>query len=237
MGKVKSSNKMKLFVSVVIAIVAFCYVNGSHPDPRSRIVRIKAEGAMCSGEQIVAPSGQSYILSAGHCDVLAKDGVFTIETEDHKTLKRRLVAEDPNSDLLLIEGIPGMGGIPIADYAKPGDSVHTLTHGSNLDTYETKGVLVQRATINAPLSEIKTQEDAAKCASQAKTMVQDTVFGKFCVMSVDEMVSTAVIVPGSSGGAALNSDNELVGVASCSRGDGFSSFVLLSDIQAFIKSY
>lgn len=236
----KNNNKkriMKYFIGLVIAVIGYSLYSSPSHDPRSRIVRITHNNGMCSGEQVLAPSGQSYIMSAGHCRSLSTNDVFTIETEDHRTLQRKLVAEDPKSDLIIIEGIPNMVGIPIAKFAQARDKVRTLTHGSNMDTYETSGVLIQVSKISAMLSEIKGQADEDVCASQPKTYVEDSLLGRICVMSVFEMISTAQIVPGSSGGAVLNMDNELVGIASASRGDSFSAFVLLSDIQAFISNY
>jgi len=55
-------------------------------------------------------------------------------------------------------------------------------------------------------------------------------------MSTKQLVSTARIIPGSSGGPLLNSANELVGIASATDGE-ISSFVALSDIQHFLKSF
>ena len=57
-----------------------------------------------------------------------------------------------------------------------------------------------------------------------------------CLLSTQQFVTTAPIVPGSSGGMAVNDDNELVGIASAT-GEGFHYFVRLCDIQKFLSGY
>lgn len=220
--------KSKIIGLCLLSLVAVPFLHSTNP--KSKIVRIYKEGkGMCSGEQVQGASGTNYILTAGHCAVFIEDGSVDVETEDHKKLKRHVVAEDPNSDLMLIEGLPGIKGFSIANAAYPADWVKTITHGWNLDTYQTEGTLIQISKIDAPLFSI---EEGRKCTGMAKLRQE----GEYCIMSVWEMISTAMIVPGSSGGAVLNNDNELVGVVSCGS-PPFSDFVTLSDIKAFLKNY
>lgn len=238
----KAKTFKKLLTSIAggaLGAILLSFMPGKHAPilPRDKIVRIRGEYGMCSGEQIEAPSGTTYILSAGHCRKLADpSGMFTIITEDHKSIQRKLIVEDPNSDLLLIEGLPSKEGIKIAARSYPGENVTTLTHGGNLDTYTTKGVLIQMSHMLVPVYPITSQEDREKCTSMPKNSVQNAGFEEFCCLDIFETVSTALIVPGSSGGALLDSRMQLVGVASA--GDGtFSSFVSLKDIHELLNNY
>lgn len=221
-------------------IIVGAYIESRHEIvlPKDKIVRIFSERGMCSGEQVHSPSGVDYILTAGHCRGLSdKSDVFSIKTEDGRILQRKLIAEDPNSDLLLIEGLPKTEGINIADRSYSSENITTLTHGNNFDTYMTKGVLIQMERVLAPVTAVSSEEDKAKCSSMPKNLVQEGMFGEaYCCLNVMEVVSTALIVPGSSGGAVLDSSMSLVGVVSA--GDGkFGAFVSLKDIKAFLSNY
>lgn len=228
-------NKFK--VLFLLGLLLFGCAKHERIEPKSRIVKISNGGSMCSGEQVEAPSGQSYILTASHCKHIADKDGFTVITEDKKTLKRKLVAEDPKSDLILIEGLPGVQGIPIAKDSYFGQRIRTLTHGNNLDTYETRGELVERQFLQVPIDEITSPESEKACSSMPKySVINLGIFGKLCVMSIYETISTAMVVPGSSGGAVLNSKDELVGVVSTGN-PPFSGFVALGDIKAFLSNY
>jgi len=207
---------------------------------RARSVRLIGEHNMCSGEQIKAPSGENYILSAAHCTVTAKNGEILIQTEDGRKLRRRIIAEDANSDLLLLEGVPGLEGLPIARWIGPTAHIRTFTHGSNMDTYETSGVIIETKHIEIAIEEIVDQagEDACKAMPKNKVVDDQTFFGpiKICVLSVEETATTASIVPGSSGGMAVDRDGSVVGVASCT--DGFFGYLVpLEDIRVFLANY
>ena len=227
--------RSKIIGLVALSLLALLPFLGAE-DPKSNVVRIYKSGSgMCSGEQVQAPSGTTYILTAGHCNILIEDGQVNVETEDRKQLKRRVIAEDPASDLMLIEGLPGVAGFPIAEYNRAGDWVKTITHGNNFNTYQTEGTIIQDLLIEVPFFYIEKEEDLKRCSGE-KFRVEEFLFGSVCVFKAYETISTALVVPGSSGGAVLNGDNELVGVVSCGFGP-FSGFVTLSDIRKFLKNY
>src|SRR5882724_5880489 len=65
-----------------------------------RSVMLFGASGQCSGEQMRAPSGIDYILSAGHChDIADESGNIWVKTEKGRILSRRVIAEDPLSDL------------------------------------------------------------------------------------------------------------------------------------------
>jgi len=97
---------------------------------RERVVKLQSKRGSCSGEQVRAPSGQDYIVSAAHCIILKdSDNNIQVVKEDGTILMRKVLAEDSDSDLLLIEGLPGLRGLNIAESAAPGQYVKTFTHG------------------------------------------------------------------------------------------------------------
>lgn len=192
---------------------------------------------MCSGEQVRTPSGKDVIISAAHCLPLAdKDGIFHVKDEDGHLLDRKLIAEDPNSDLIIIEGLPNLRGLQIAKKDARFEHVRTFSHGSNMDTYTTEGVIVQDLKIQVPLGLALMPAEQKACLAKPKNSI-GYIMGIFpvCMMDLVETVMTAKIVPGSSGGATVNDQGDLIGVNSASDSNQFSFIVTLSDIHRFLS--
>lgn len=235
--KIKKMSKRKAIIAIVIAalLVPYMALHKSESFLRSRVVKLKSSEGSCSGEQIRAPSGADYILTAGHCAVLADaQGSITVEMENGKEIQRKIIAESGSADLLLLEGIPHMRGIDIASSANPGTEVRTFTHGSGYRTYKTTGELVQQRHIQMLLG-------MGECSSKAPKYKTEAIeiFGfqlKVCTLSVDLMMTTAMVVPGSSGGMVVNSSGDLAGVVS-GGGDSFGGLVLAKDINEFVSGY
>lgn len=240
MKKVKKHLKRLAIVTVLALVVTHLCFMRSESWLRSRVVKLSSARGMCSGEQIHAPSGVDYILSAGHCKDLAVNDEMTVTDAEGNVTKRKVIAEDPSSDLLLIEGIPGLRGLDIADSDSAKEHVRTFTHGSNMATFKTEGEIIQSKQIQILVDIIMNEEQEAKCVRYPKfhKISMDTFFGeiKACVMELDETASTASIVPGSSGGMLVDDSGDLVGVASCTDGK-FGYFVSLHDIKKFLSGY
>lgn len=243
--KRKSIRKLCYFTvlaSVAFIITSMITLSPSEHEIKSKVVRIYSEKGMCSGEQVQAPSGTSYILTASHCKLLGHDGSYSITTEEGEHLERKLVAEDPNSDLLLLEGLPGVRGVPIALFSFSEQPVRAFTHGHNHDTYKSSGQILEVSETEIPLFIINTDEDASKCntaMSKYKDVTINTIFGsaRLCVLDTYEQVTTVSIAPGSSGGPVVDDYGALVGVVSASDGQGFGYLVTLVDIRAFLSGY
>lgn len=240
----KPSNKIaKRKLALIAAGIAIClllFKPKSDSYFKDHAVKLMGNGHMCSGEQVRAPSGVDYILTAAHCGILANGGQILTITEDGRSLMRKIVAEDPTSDLLLLEGLPGLHGLSIAKSIVPGEHVRTYTHGSNHDTYRTDGALLELQRVIAPLHIIESEADEVKCNSMAKTHVEEYdmffIQLKVCVLDVLESTTSAQIVHGSSGGMVINDSDKLVGVVSA--GDGsFGFLVTLVDINHFLRNY
>lgn len=204
----------------------------------SKVVKIvDKDGGSCSGEQVRAPSGQDYVMTAAHCKSLGKDGVYKAVAENGGIHFLREVAEDSQSDLLLLSGLPGVEGLGIAAASYRHEHVSTYTHGRGMATYKTEGRLVEDRSVEVPIFATNSAELLTQCESQPKykhVMIAEGI--GICFLSVPMTFSTAFVAPGSSGGAVVNPRGELVGVVSAS-GEGFSLFVRLSDIRNFVNKY
>jgi hypothetical protein len=233
----KKSNKIKMFLAFLAAgLLSSCATAYNDNQIRDRVFQLTGNDRACTGEQIKAPSGQSYILTAGHCRPLEKDGQILATAEDGRSALRRVIAEDEKSDLLLLEGMPGVEGFSIAQSISRFEGVRAFTHGHKFPTYKTEGLLIGIERVKIGLFPVTSEEEAAKCKAKAKQSLVDALFFQICIMDIEETASTVAVVPGSSGGPVLNAHSEVVGVVSAG-GEGFSYLVKLSDIGAFIRGY
>lgn len=223
----------------LISSIGYTLVFGKPQDVRPQVVRLSSSKGMCSGEQVKAKSGFTYILSAAHCKNLSEDGeTIKVTTEDHRELQRRIITIDSTSDLMLLEGVPGLEGLNIAKSLNYGESLTSFTHGNDFPIYETRGVAIADQKVEFIIGAIA-PDDTKSCNSGVLHKLElGTIFGNVtvCVFSSEETFTTVMIVPGSSGGALVNNEHELVGVASVSAGQ-FSGFVELKDIKRFLSNY
>lgn len=237
----KISKKQRIMSAIAAFVILVSGIKCGKPSEasiRSSVVIIRGEkGGSCSGEQVMAPSGESYILTAAHCLPLAdSEGNLNVTTEDGRTLKRRVIAEDPASDLALAEGVPGIRPLEIGDSLERFQRVRTFTHGRGYPTYKTEGEVIGNEMVYIVIGSAESVEDEIKCVSKPKFRAMQSFFGKVCVMVIEETAVTAGVVPGSSGGPVVNDNGELVGVVSASDGN-FGYLVKLKDIKAFISGY
>lgn len=127
----------------------------------------------------------------------------------------------------------------IASHNYPREQVRTFTHGKGWDTYETEGELIQVSQIKI-LIFFKEMEEGRACPKMPKYSEEEvpSMFGPIhaCILDVPETVTTAKIVPGSSGGMVVNGRGELVGVVSAGDGD-FGMLVTIDDINSFLAAY
>ena len=198
----------------------------------------------CTGEQIVY-KGQTFVLTAAHCADLAVDGKITAVSEGGSKVDLKIIKESDTTDLLLLEGFPGLPGISVADRSWRHEEIRTLTHGKGHDTYKTVGELLERKIVDVMIRQTfldpRFKFPPNFCPSKPKFRVavieQDFfVFSAktaVCLLHIELQATQAMIMPGSSGGPALDAYGQLVGVVSA--GDGtFGQFVPLHMIKKFL---
>lgn len=101
----KKPKLIKAIAAILLAVFIVPHVVTYKPDSYflARAFKLQSAHGSCSGEQVRAPSGKDYILTAAHCRIL-DDGSGSIQARDEQGREsmHRIIAEDPNSDLLLL---------------------------------------------------------------------------------------------------------------------------------------
>lgn len=242
--------QIKRIVLVVLILIGFkMCVSGLHQHQervlkasdsyvRDRIVKLWGDVGQCTGVIIEAPSHINYILTAAHCKEISSTKTVNVENEVGIKMNSYIILEDPNSDLLLMSNPYPINGIDIAKGYGLYDKVHTITHGGGKPSYRTDGELLDHEQVQVFLSVIHDKSDEDKCVSMPKQRIasMDLFFISIpaCIRSTFDSVSTAQVIPGSSGGALLNWKGELLGIVSATDGK-FGFFVTLEDIKKFLK--
>lgn len=226
---------------IAIALVALMANKSTYFEKRSdtyirnRVLQLYGNNMYCSGISIKAPSGKVYILSAAHCREIAVDGKMSVRSENDVVNIVHIVDIDIEHDLMLLSSANNLS-VDVADKVSIHESIHTLTHGNHFPTYRTNGEMLEEREIMIPKGLIFTPEDEQKCLSVPYQRIVGGWEGlNVCVQRLVMFMSTAKVVPGSSGGSALNAAGELIGIVSCTDGT-FSGLVPLRFIQDFLKT-
>jgi S1-C subfamily serine protease len=215
-----------------------------------------------TGFAVTAPSGQNYILTNDHVCGVSKDGETVLVTGEDVSLRRRIIAHDENSDLCLVEGVPGVKGISVANSGPGvGDTLYVVGHPHLMPRHVSSGEITGKEDVQilmAPISyeDPDTGEEvqisprqggwtAAQC-SMPKYSVQSvdidllflTLKVKFCVLTVKDAYTTGItIFPGNSGSPMVNFWGNLEGVAFAGDDTNWGRMVPIQDIKAFLKNF
>jgi len=215
-----------------------------------------------TGFAVKAPSGQSYILTNDHVCEVSSDGRTVLVSGPEGSMRRNIVAHDGNSDLCLIEGLPGVEGLEVA-WTGPslGDTLRVVGHPRLMPTHVSEGEITGSEDVSilmGPISVVnpKTGEAEqidpkeggvlpAQC-QEAKHSIEAVDFDmifivlkvNFCVMTVkDAYITSIVIHPGNSGSPVVNFWGNVEGVAFASDGTNWGRMVPIQDIKALLKNY
>ena len=201
---------------------------------RNRVFKLTGNGASCSGVQVTAPTGKVYVLTAGHCAALVVEGKVYASGESGQSYVLDFIEEDQFSDLMLLSAPPGPG-VSIASGLDKHEHVRTLTHGRGMPTYRTDGEYVMLDFSTVPLFPILSFNDQYKCNQVKEQVIIDSFTGvRECALVTFQSITTADVIPGSSGGPLFDDDGKLAGIVSATDGK-FSSFVTISDMVAFLR--
>lgn len=223
-----------IFGSVGMHKAAANHAKSSDSYIRNRVLLLKSKMGSCSAIQVKAPSNKVYVLSAAHCREIVRTKDAKLIDENRREYKAKIVDVDVEHDLLLLEAVDNRS-IEVARSVHDHEKIHTLSHGRGMPTYRTDGELLEERPVMRLGVSTEDKEEFEKCMSAQDEigMLISALTGE-CTYVLRSMLSTAMVQPGSSGGAALNEAGQLIGIISNSDGY-FSGLVPLHDIQDFLK--
>lgn len=204
---------------------------------KKSVVMIYSQSGGCSGVNVKTPEGKFYIVSAGHCRGLLWAKFAMLEDYSGSSYVVRFIKESKMDDLMLLEGVPTLPYLELPSYTdlKEGTKIKTYTRGGGAPTYRTDGIIkgvksvqdfrvgdMRLCSLGIPKYVFKINE-------------QPGIRFKECVLKVHTTVTTAKIIPGSSGGPLLDLDNSLIGIVVGADIYGSSYFAPLETVRAFLE--
>lgn len=229
---------------------------------RVYMIRDSSHSGGGTGFAIQAPTGISYILTNDHVCGVSSDGQTVLVTGEDVSMRRRIIAHDENSDLCLIEGIPGVKGLKMATFGPNiGETMNVLGHprlmplhlsSGELTGAETIQILMGPISFNDPVTgeeKLVPKEQGGVPAEQCqmnknRQPVVDLDLGfvalrvKFCAIEIkDAYISAVIIQPGNSGSPVVNFWGNVEGVAFASDSTNWGRMISIDDIKAFLQNY
>lgn len=231
--------KQILYITTAMAVSLMAtdkFIKSTNMYIRTKVVGLSGSGGFCTGIQVIAPSGTPYTLSAAHCKDLADAEGFIIAKDEYgREARIKLLDIDPEGDLMLLTAM-SVGGVKVATEVHKHDSIRTITRGNEFPTYVTEGEALEHRRITLVDFAIIDEESFNACLAEPGRSVGFSFEGLFCLSSRVVMMTSAWVIPGSSGGPAVNSSGELVGIVSITDGGHLSGLSPLAKIHKFLKN-
>jgi secreted trypsin-like serine protease len=226
-------------ICIVLSVISFltaCKDTASDSYVRNRVLQLKSHKDACTGVQVKAPSGNVYTLTAAHCKIILDDDSSVMSTDERGNEKRIYMLDiDEGKDLMLMTS-PNAKSIDIANKTYKHEHIHTMTHGHMHASYRTDGELLEEQKLTVPENINFSDADTKECNAKQWHESVDSGFVSYCVRDFYEMMTSAQVYPGSSGGPILDDQGKLVGIVSISEeGTIYSGSVTLKQIQSFLK--
>lgn len=138
-------NVIKTGIVSMLLIIPAYGANKSEKFIRDKSIQLWSLTGACSGVQITTGIGKKarqYVLSAAHC-AEPNETHMLATLESGQPFVLNILAKNTETDLLLLEGIPGLKGIHLGKKkAALSEHIRTFTHGGVWNTYKTEGEIV-----------------------------------------------------------------------------------------------
>lgn len=203
-----------LLVLVALISTTHYYSNRTETlNERSIVKVLNAEGTG-GGTGWVARSGnKKVIVTNDHVCAVQSDGYVRIESETGPSIKK-VLKRNFSRDLCLVEGIDAPA-LTIADHGPSRfDRVKVLGHPGLRPTAPASGSYTGPGIVQIGFH----PKEDGKCPEGSNTV--ESMFGTFCVLSMELGYTTVPIMPGNSGSPITNSSGEVIGVINSADSNG-----------------
>jgi S1-C subfamily serine protease len=216
------------------------------------MIKGKKDGGGGTGFQILAPSGQTYVMTNSHvCEGALtqsedKDSLI-VEDNDGNSIRRRVLENSDFTDLCLLEGMPGVEGLKLAKTpVMLGDTEYIVGHPLLRPLSVSDGEIVGLKDVKIPTAQINTPEEEQKCSLPKNEVVslEMDFYGivkmplKLCLnVTKAALMTTVIIFPGNSGSPMVNAYGEVTGVAFAADATSWGYAVSLRDVRRMLLLY
>lgn len=215
-------------------LVCLAVQGRSSSNPKDSVVLLLgSQGNGCSAVQVQSESSKKlYLMSAAHCSDLA-DPKGQIVAIAGSSTHVKVLKVDEQSDLMLLSPADNVPPLHIINtVVKVGEAV-TLYGFPLLHFASVKANFTGLKHVSVQAFEIHSLAEVSRCFQEHGTL--DT---SWCMKAAFLAAVNKSMAPGASGGPAVNSAGELVGIISVSAVDpvdSFSGLTLLKDMHEMLK--
>jgi S1-C subfamily serine protease len=202
-----------------------------------------------TGFVVKAPSGKLYTLTNEHvCDLGKETGSLQAVIEpksylaDNRFVSLRIIEKAKDTDLCILEAVPGLTGLTLGSQPEIGDNVNIVGHPFLEPRTLTRGQVTSFSFITIAL-DYNLPETECVDRGGASFAVNDAVANFFGIMSICEKDvyaarTTASAFPGNSGSPVVNIYGNVVGALFAgNNATHFGYIVPLSSIKEFLRLY
>lgn len=187
-----------------------------------------------TGFALQMPSGEVLTLTNAHVCALEDSGPIYANYGRNKRFVMTVFEKSNNTDLCLLNGIPNMEGLKVADSVKIGQELAVVGHPKLMPLAISRGSLLgyQKVVVLTSMEPCKEEIGMYKNV--------DTMFGTFCVEEFDAGLTTIVTLGGNSGSPSVDFFGNVTGVLFAGHGPETANWgilVPLDQVKEFIKEY
>lgn len=185
-----------------------------------------------TGFELTMPSGR--VLTVSNAHVCLGSNTMMAMSEWGIRYPVRVIEISRETDLCLLEAIPGAHGLKVAEFMRDG-YVFSIGHPRLRPTESTSGQLLDYEQINyesaMPMTvcEGGMYHRSVRWTNKRRRVV--------CLALIKSFNTTMIIDHGSSGSPTLNSDGDVIGVVFSMNSRNEANIISLADLVTFVKRY